>query len=274
MPRIAIIISHANREPFLSIIRDFHRPTKLVIEEFIFETFYFEGRQSRKSMNFLREKVEKLRYSNFWPILRLYDSFFLWLAGFFLPTSKLVTDRYGRKILKTNIPEDQRHIALKVYSALTYCNESNYDFVLRVTSNSLINIYQLMEFLRNREASVPLYSGREVRTLNRPSFISGSFLILNKSAIRLLLSSRYLHNYGVLDDVAIGRIFARCSANISKEFCKSVDFPNLSTLSKFCQENFVGVMHYRCKSMSNPRIDSEIISALKKRLAQAQILYV
>lgn len=274
MPRVAILISHADQEPFKSIVQGFSRPSSFAVEEFSFDLFYFQGRQAGQLENWFRVKVESLRYSAFWPALRLYDSILLWLFSIYLPSANVATGAHNRIFLQTHSPEDQRHIAIKLYSALKYCEKKNYDYVLRTTSNSIFNITNLVIFLRSNMKSSILYAGREVKSFARPSFISGSFLILNKNAIKLLLASRATHNYGVLDDVAIGKIFSKSKSEITKRYCESIDFPNVGSLRDYSSERLLGGLHYRCKATKNPRNDLEIMLELAKLLRERRISYV
>lgn len=274
MKRVAILISHAHQEPFISILEGFERPSKFQFEGFSFDLFYFEGRRVGRIENWLRVKVERIRYSIFWPILRLYDSVFLWLAALKLPEAKEGTDESGRRFLKINTPDDQRHIALKVYSALVFCENAKYDFVIRTTSNSILNLNNLVTFLRSEFSERIVYAGREVKSHNRPPFISGSFLILNRFAVENLLKLRKFHNYGVLDDVAIGRILEKVSEVVTKQYCQSLDFPSVSHVSDYPYNILPESFHYRCKSIAIQRNDLKIMLELKKHLSKQEIDYV
>lgn len=273
MPRVAVLISHAHQEPFVSILNGFDRPSKFNFENFSFDIFYFEGRRGGEVGNFFRTKIEKIRYSPAWPLLRAYDTAILWLTSMKLPIAKSFKDELGREFLRINTPEDQRHIAIKVYSALAFCDKKDYDFILRTTSNSIFNVKNLVDFLNGKINTELLYAGREVKSLNRPSFISGSFLILNRRALQYLLNSRFSHNYGVLDDVAIGRLFNKSKPEVNKEFCGSMDFPNLSLVADQPKEVFLKATHYRCKSTTIPRNDLEIMLELANQLTDGEISY-
>jgi len=274
MPRVAIIISHAHQEPFISILQNFDRPSKLNFEDFTFDLFYVQGKNCGRFEKWFRTNIEKLRYTRFWPALRLYDTFFLWLAAINLPSARATTDELGRQYLKVRVPEDQRHIAVKVYSALSFCEKEDYDFVIRTTSNSIFNLKLVVDFLSRNIDTDMLCGGREVKVQDRPSFVSGSFLVLNKNSLRYLLKSRMSHNYGVLDDVAFGRIFTKAERVIRKEFCDSSDFVSIRSIGENRHDNFLNSAHYRCKSSSIPRNDLEIMLELAKILVKAQISYV
>lgn len=274
MTRVAILISHAHQEPFISLIERLQRPSRLKFEDFSFEVFYFEGRRSSPIEFWLRAKIERLRYSRFWPLLRIYDVVFLRLSSARLPVAKLEVDEIGQKFLKVDCPEDQRHIAVKLYSALYFCLEKEYDFVVRTTSNSLFNIEKLTQFMRERIDVGLLYAGREVKSLNRPSFISGSFLILNKDAIKELLLYRKYHNYGVLDDVAIGRLFTALGERVTKAFGSSIDLPNMNSITNLSSTEMRKAVHFRCKSDATPRNDSDVVLELTKLLEVSNIIYV
>jgi hypothetical protein len=132
----------------------------------------------------------------------------------------------------------------------------------------------LVNFLGQVEENRILYAGREVVAMNRPSFISGSFLIINRKAAEFLLTSRKKHNYGVLDDVAIGRIFSNTQVEILRAFLDSRDFPDLFTINSFEEENLSAIVHYRCKSTAKPRIDLELMLELSKLLKERGVKVV
>jgi hypothetical protein len=274
MRRVAILISHANQEPFTSVLSGYERPSTLDFEEFRFDLFNFEGRDNGLLENWFRTNLEKFRYSVFWPALYLYDFVFLWIKAFFLPSAKLKFDDKGNRFLHIELPEDQRHIALKVYSSIQFCYEKNYDFILRTTTNSIFNLSALVDFLGQVEENRILYAGRKVAAINRPSFISGSFLVINRKAAKFLLSSRKKHNYGVLDDVAIGRIFSNTQVEIQRVFLESRDFPDSSTIKSFEEENLSALVHFRCKSTAKPRIDLELMLELSKLLKERGVKVV
>jgi len=218
--------------------------------------------------------VEKVRYSSLWPILRIYDTVFLWLASLRLPKARLSVDSSNRRCLQIATPEDQRHIAIKVYASLEFCYEEDYDFVLRTTSNSIFHLERVIDFLRKSKSHEFLYAGREVKSLNRPSFVSGSFLLLNKNSIRFLLESRRSHNYGVLDDVAIGRVVSRNSNQFKRVFLNSMDFGSFDAISEIASDEILKTTHYRCKDNNAERKDLQFMLMLSKKLKELGVPYI
>ena len=274
MRRVAIAVSHANQEPYSSILEGFKRPNTFQFDEFTFDLYYFEGRQTRKWETWVRRKVEEIRYTPLWPILRVYDNLTLPISARKSLDVKVDSEKLEHKVLRINTPEDQRHIAIKVYAVAKFCQEKKYDFLIRTTSNSIINLSKVVSLIRESDSKELLYAGREVRAYQRPSFISGSFLVLNQKAIEFLLAMRHVHNYGVLDDVAIGKIFDNESIKVSKKTVKSVDFIDVQSAMDFPNEDFQEVMHYRCKANSNPRNDLEVMRALAQNLDRLGVAYV
>lgn len=273
MRRVAIIVTHANQEPYISILEGFRRPNLVQIDEFTFDIYYLVGRNSRILEDHIRRAVERIRYTSLWPILRVYDSTLLRIASRNLPEVTLVIDSSGRNFLSIDTPEDQRHIATKVYSAVNFCQSHNYEFLIRTTSNSILNLPRVLDLLRGSKKMDLLYAGREVMSFKRPSFVSGSLLILNRNSMNYLLKERRNHDYGVLDDVAIGKIF-NSEVEVSKRIISSVDYQDIKSVLDFPLDAVQSVLHFRCKANSTPRNDLELMSALAEKLQRAGVNYV
>lgn len=274
MRRVAIAISHANQDPYTSIIEGFQRPKSFEFDEFRFDVYYFEGRKAQRLEAWRRNKIERIRYSPLWPVLSMYDRVFLRASSKTVPEAKLDTEVTERNMLRVDTPEDQRHIAVKVYSIAKYCHTHEYDFLIRTTSNSILNLSSIVNFIRSSQDEELLYAGREVTSLERPSFISGSFLILNRTSMEFLLRGRGDHDYGVLDDVAIGKIFNLDANGVSKKVVTSVDFGDFQSVIDFPLDALSNVVHYRCKANVSPRNDLEIMRELTIRLKESRISYV
>lgn len=274
MRRVAVIVTHANEEPYKSILEGIERPSSFQLDEFAFDLYYVEGRRKGNLESRLRKLIEGFRYSTLWPLLRIYDTFILRRAASHLPEAQLISESNKREFLRVDTPEDQRHIAIKVYSAIKFCQSQNYEFLIRTTSNSIVNLRNVVKIMSNSIDDNLLYAGREVKRLDRPSFVSGSFLILNRAAMNYLMSSRQSHNYGDLDDVAIGKVFDLQSTKVAKQFVKSLDFTEVQSVFDLSIEELREATHYRCKTKSIPRSDLQVMNLLIQTLRRAGIEYV
>jgi len=73
----------------------------------------------------------------------------------------------------------------------------------------------------------------------------------------------------MLNDVALGSLLRKNGVDpieIPWIWCKSVD-----EVLELSEEKLSSTMHFRCKTSSNPRTDSEIMNALHHRLSALSI---
>lgn len=272
--RVAVLVANAHREPFLSIDRANIRKGREILENFLFDVFYYEGRQIGRIEGKFRDNIESIRYKKFWHVLKVYDSIVLNNRWRTIETAKLIPEQGKPNRLIAPSPEDLRHLAVKFYASLQYCIVENYDFVLRTTTNSLFNLRNIINHIEHSDTSKPLYMGRKLELSPRSPMVSGSFLLLNRASMQVLRDNIPNHDHSVLDDVAIGKILGYEAQKLEPSFANSIDFNSIEEVDSLRSEDFVWYTHYRCKTKVNPRNDNLVLKKLVSRLIEAGIRYI
>ena len=265
--RVAILVA-ARRDPFFeSLKKRFHDEIEILIENFQFDLFLVEGKELPSFERRIRDYVEKIRYTKLWPILRIYDSVVFRLKKK-LPDVSILSST--PRVIQISTKDDLRHLARKMYAAFQYCINEEYDFVVRTTLSSIINLNALIRILERVEENYEFYAGRELKLPGASSFSSGAFTVYNKSALQYLLDNRDKHQYGLLDDVAIGRIL---QGEVPFHPLKSLDLLETGQISVIPKSVVQETIHFRCKSAALPRKDIEIMSEVTEILLGAGIQY-
>jgi hypothetical protein len=254
MKKVAVFYAYRNVEPFNSIRKEFFRPTKSIKNGFEFNTFFVEGRKMSKSESYFRDHIEKMRYSRLWALLRSYDK--LLLAG-----STKSSFEVSSENIRVDVADDLRHLAFKLYAAIEFAVESEFDFIVRTTMSSLINFTKVTEFLDIQENQNHFYGGMALILPNAPRMISGSFTILSIRTARQLLQNRRKHDYGRLDDVAFGYLLAD---KVKPTFLPSLNLPSMEQIQRN-QLMLSQYAHFRCRTFSDPRNDLQLMLELQNR---------
>jgi hypothetical protein len=202
----------------------------------------------------------RLRYSRFWPLQRIFDTLILLRFNFFSPKTSIANQN-----ISVNVGEGLRKLGVKVLSGLSIL-EKNYDIVIKTTSSSAFNFKKLHEGIENLPLSdgVPIYAGSVINFNSKKPFISGANLLLDKNAIRILIKNKFKWNHGELDDVAIGKIMRSNGVSIHELTTLNID--SIAALEKISSEILNDNQHFRCKSSDVPRNDLDILTTIASRL--------
>lgn len=262
--RVAILVVHAEIEPFASIKRLIHPEIYQGVEERGFDLFYLVGRgKSNRVRNNFNRAIEKNRHSRYYLISRLFDFVFLNLIS-----------RLPRKInvkgpmIQVDTPEDLRHLGFKLITAIEYLLKCDYDWVLRTTTSSVVNLDFLAASIEKlSKENGPIFAGAVVSRPKTHDFIVGSCLLMNKPAMKFVNQNRNRWDHSLLDDVALGRL-------ASKEY----DFFSIKNLSVSTEEEvgrlgaaeLAESLVIRCKTQTHPRTDGELMKNVHKRLKNSQ----
>ena len=98
-------------------------------------------------------------------------------------------------------------------------------------------------------------------------FISGSFTILNRKAMNLLLNSRRRLDFSLIDDVCFGRLFK--SNEISTEDLASINVEEVSSVPSL--ESIHETFHFRCKSGTVNRNDLAVMQHLMRQIKKNEL---
>lgn len=101
----------------------------------------------------------------------------------------------------------------KTMSAFNYAlNHTNFDFIVRTAPSSFWNPRILRQKIS--ELNIENCAYGTVRYHFNTPFIEGSNLILDRKTVETLVTNNHLLNYGIIDDVAIGRALGLLGVNM------------------------------------------------------------
>lgn len=255
--RKAILVAMADEFPFDQIHREFHPKLEGFYSFHEYDVFYVSGRKQHEISRKVRRRVEEVRWGKYAITLRLYDLVALSLYKLRIPESRVE----GRNI-SVDIPEDLRHLSIKILSALDTLRKLGYQFVVRTTVSSIIDPRVLDRYLPRVDTNIPYYGGRVNRQSDGFNFVSGSFTVLNASAIELLFSSKSSIDFSLIDDVAFGKFFQKSS--YSPISIPSIDVGELNSekIANLAAEQ----AHYRCRTGVKERFDLVVLESIGKKI--------
>ena len=256
----AILIAMSEEHPFDEIRRVISPFLIELYESFGFETFFVYGRRQGHFSRKIRRSVEELRWNRWFLLLRIWDKIFLSWYKYHEPRVKVSGNR-----IDVNVPEDLRHLSVKILSAIDYLNRNNFNIVVRTTASSIINPRILIRNLLEKIDSFnPCYAGRKISQADGFNFVSGSFTILNSNSIHLLRAERKKIDFSLIDDVAFGRIFRENMVPII-----NIDSVNISKIEDLDGiNNLSSVSHFRCRTGTKKRNDIEVMTKLLALVTQ------
>lgn len=250
----AILVAMADEYPFSEIHEKLHPELESIYEIYGFDVFYVYGRKSSKLERNIRRAIEDIRWGRFYIFLRLYDLLILSRYKYFIP-KYLVQGKY----IRVNVPEDLRHLAVKILCSLEVLKNLEYDLVIRTTASSILNPKSLsLQCLRIAEINIAYYGGREIRQVDGFNFVSGSFTIWNRQAMELLYNSRKSLDFSLIDDVCFGRFFQ--SVEAMKEDLPSINVGDDSAV--ISSEIIQKTLHFRCRTGVKERKDLRVMRNL------------
>lgn len=264
--KVAILYAYRNEDFFTQLKGALNRPRLIEKDGYHFELFHVCGNFMTKGELKIRDFLDDLRYSRVWPLQYLIDNlvFHAKLRFVGLPSAMVNEDK-----IVVKIEDDLRHLSLKMLAALSYIRELEYDYIIRTTMSSLINLNYLTKFLQRNSSGKPLYAGRSLELPNRNPIASGAFTLLSKNTVDELMNYLRKMNFGILDDVSIGRVLTPLIDFVSLPSYDVRNFKSLEDLKRLGLENFA---HFRCKSDSLPRQDLYLIQCMAKQFGSSQDL--
>lgn len=255
--KAAIIIADTYGEPFETIKRETKEDLVKGFAQIGVDVFYFIGEPKRN----LHERIEKLsnriRYSKTWPIQRFYDAVALFRNNVFVPEVKIDESQIFVKC-----PEGLRYLGVKDLAVMEHLYKLGYQIIYKTTLSSIFpkrNFEKWIQEINND----PYYGGTLISFGSIP-FVSGANLMLNRTAIEILLKRKWKWNHGELDDVAIGKIL---NGKVKISPIKSRNISTIEQVGEIPLEELRNLRHIRCKSQEEPRNDLEIIRAVLREMS-------
>ena len=267
-------VMHATREPWLSIASHGQLKHWQLQNYKNFEVVYFFSNTS-KIATYLNSVVENLRWKKGRNASYFISYVLMYLFApfrIFIPKTEVANEKNSRIsafALKINIPEMISTMRWKKIAFLKFFLEStNSDYAIIITSSSILNFDVLDKILKNLdEFKGPIYAGPS-QPAHDCEFVSGSFTIINREGVQLLLDNLRLMPVHVMDDVAFGTAFKRLKVSITN--IQNLNIDSIEHLNSINDRDLSRIAHFRLKSGSlNNRNDITIMNKLISRLGMS-----
>jgi hypothetical protein len=253
--RKAILVAMADEVPFSGIKEEIYPKLVAHYSERGYETFFVYGRKQSTSEYKVRRNLEQLRWNRFHMILRLYDLFALAIYKWKRPKCSL-----SEQNIFVDVPEDIRHLSIKILSALSLLDEMGYDIIVRTTVSSILNLEVIDRYLQNVKLDREIYGGRIIQQADGFTFASGSLTVFNSKCVTLLKRNIRKFDFSLVDDVSIGKLMIKKGVTLSIRL-NTLDIANNAGLTQLSGRR--DLAQIRCKSgvRAEDRIDSELMMA-------------
>lgn len=269
--KLVVGIMHVTRDPWLSIVRKGQLPSWEKFNKNDLKVIYFFS-VSNKLFSFIDRFIEAMRwrkgrYASY--AISYFLMFFLrpWIN--YLPKPKIASSRESKidaTSLRVNIPELTATMRWKKISFLQYfLYNTNAKFVIISTSSSILNINKIYEYIESINGeNTCIYAG-SLQQSHDCLFTSGSFTLLSRKAVEILLENRKRMPVHVMDDIAFGSVFKQMGINPVSLDSVNIDSPK--KLRNFNDDNLSKYFHFRLKSGDwRGRNDVEIMNELIDRI--------
>jgi hypothetical protein len=253
--KIAVLIADSFGEPFESLKSDI-QPRVWDFENRP-DVFYMKGIKPNRLQVGLNKFTDETRYKPWWPIQRAFDCIELRRYQ----GQEIKVELSGQD-LSLELPEGLRYLGLKVLTSLEYLITKGYDLFYKTTLSSLVNPREFQKKISQINLNTPYYGGTLVNFGGHP-FVSGANMLINRKTVEILISNKKRWNYGLLDDVAIGRLLEH---HVEVSPLESLNIASVGEVSKYLTTDIENTMHFRCKSSKLPRNDVEIMRSLSERI--------
>ena len=261
--RIAILIVHAEIEPFEGIRKATHELIYRNASKSGIDVFYLVG--NSRSSNLRRafnNVIEKNRHSRYFLFSRIYDFGILNLASWF---PRVVTRKDN--FIHVSVPEDLRHLGFKLISALDVLSSLGYQWVLRTTTSSVVNLKKLIELVgKLDEMARPIFAGAVAERQDTHDFIVGSCLLMNRAAVDFILENKKKWDHSLLDDVALSRI---ATSKYELTPIQQISVMDEEEAARVDIRDLRKSLVVRCKTTSQPRGDTSVIKAVYSRIGNS-----
>lgn len=261
--RVAVLIAHADREPFKTV----KQRTEQQIVNFNLtlgiETFYAVGIGSANLSGKIRDLIERVRWTRAFFLLRAFDMISL--------------SRYKRKLPRIEVkerefhiavPEDIRHLTPKLLAAYEILVQREFDWVVRTTIFSVVLPENLIEYLSKLPIIEPRVGGKIVVQSDQTRFVSGAFTVFNRAALIKILSAKQRIKLELIDDVAISKLVSDLSIPVFP--IPSMNIENLASLSDLTFLEKGNICHIRCRSNPKSNSDADFYSTTLNAILQSK----
>jgi len=172
-----------------------------------------------------------------------------------LPTVK----RRGPNGLEVAVPEVLARAGEKTLAVLSWSlSNSHFDFLWLSNTSSYVQVEKVLEWCRGREPK-GIYAGSTTKYRSF-SFVSGTGILLSRDVAEAILSERRHWRHDLLVDVALGQICGRLG--LTAQEIPRLDVTCVEDLNSLSTDELREFAHFRCKSISRPMGEIQLMRAL------------
>ena len=133
-------------------------------------------------------------------------------------------------------------IGYKTIASFEWLKEHyTFDYIVRPSSSTYINLKELKKHLSENASSKPFYSGRSTIYDNTFEYAHGSCIMLDNTAVDIILKNQHSWDHTLIDDAALGKL---CGLLDIKLIPKEVLHVDSKILKGNLNKNEIA---YRCK---------------------------
>lgn len=244
------MVANAYGEPFDRIRSETFRENWGRFSYSNVEVFLLSGQKLSTKGKISNLVNERVRHSRIGFIQRFLNRYYSYIA-----LSGVKSEIIGNEIL-VDVPDKLRYLLHKDIAAFKLLLE--YDFILKTTLSSVVQMEHLQKFVNSLQTSIPVVAGTIIK-LPSLNLVSGSNLLLNRKAAELILSRIEELDQGFLDDVAISKCI---SGLVQIANIPSINLGKIDSVFELTDIDIASTLHFRCRSENKIRDDVRIIKSL------------
>lgn len=250
--KFQVCVIHVAREPWISIVKFGQQPSW---NAFVFKNFdvtYVHAKNSYIA-NFLDTSIERWRWHkgrNFSYAISYLLMVFLFPWRGYIPKisysneAKSGLSQFAKKI---NIPDLVCTIRWKQIAFLQYfLDKTSSQYVILTNSSSILNFKSIDNLVENLEiVDGYLYAG-PINSAHDCEFASGSFTVMNRKTVQLLMNNVKKIPLHVMPDIGFGTAFKKLGIQLMNINTLSID--TILALNNIKNSELLKYCHFRLKS--------------------------
>jgi len=224
--RLAVAIDLSLKEPYLDILDFGSLATchKAIPKDT--DLFIYHSKKPNRFWKYFDSKVEVLRgnsgkwfaYSTSYALMFFLSPIRLWLPR--VKHCGRYSDGNAAQRLSISLPESRSFQRWKKLAALKHVlDENDYRWIVLTTPSYYINYRQILgtiELMESKGFSQNVIYAGDTQSSADGNFVSGGWILLNKSAAKLLIENRRLAPVHVYDDISFGVVFQKLGVPITQ----------------------------------------------------------
>ena len=165
----------------------------------------------------------------------------------FLASSKKPLGTLAGKRVELDLPTPMFVAGHRTIHAFEWAlQNSEFDYLVRITSTCLINEPELMRFID----SLPkhrVYAGQKSNSYGSNAFMSGAAIVLSRDVVAGIVSHKNKYRFDMYEDVALGRLI--CEFNVADFIPMGrLDLPSIQAAEQVSLEELANATVIRCKA--------------------------